>query len=911
MMGMHSKTPRLSVTDSRGLAIRAVEYWRAETARPAEPRITRTVLDAAGRAVRQWDPRLWALQMTDPLAPANLTTVYSLNDNVLRSDSVDAGMQIELLGLGGQVLCGWDGRGTSREVAYDLLLRPVALFETGATQPRQCVERLTYGQPDSGDPALNQFGQLIRHDDPAGSELFDEFALGGQCTAGTRRFLRALVDPDWPEPFEEREVLLEPGAGATTRWRFSALQSLLEQVDARGNRQTFELTLHGRLRMACLQLENQTAAQTLVSEIRYNAADQVEHELAGNGVRTTLAYRPQDNRLRLRHSEKADATILQRLLYDYDPMGNVLSIEDQALPVRYFANQRIEPISRFSYDSLNQLSEARGWEAGAAEGGPTAIANYSQSYRYDAGGNLLKLIHVGAQNPGHDLQAARYSNRCLPWRNGVPPDEAQIALAFDTRGNLLELEPGRRLMWNLRDQLHSVTPVQRASGLHDQEVYVCDGNARRVRKLRSLQTNARTVVAEVRYLPGLELRSDSGTGEQLQIITVQTGLNRVRVLHWQSAPPAGINDQYRYSFTDHLRSVGLELAADGGIVSREHFYPFGETAWCEEGETRYKNIRYSGKERDATGLYDFGHRYYIPWLQRWLNPDPAGAIDGHNRYRAMRNSPVVYRDSDGRKPEKKLDDRVYHILAEKKLVNPIQAAGMQPVRNYFESNPDPKVQDYRRQIPVELAKLGAKSGALLNTHEAHVRAAVITETSPPSGPVMYHGGEVLSAGLSTVLGEKVASRVMGPMSDVFNSPVEDPKVLEARRDAVAWSIKTGGQLLMHASHPAAQIVGAVGVAMGTVMRTSEAQTRVQYKLLSAPVNVPVSAAANTPRMSFQPFLQTPASVQRSLFTEQSAAPSSFVQQAFHAGFVQAPTQVAQASDYLETEDPELNWSRRG
>ncbi len=190
----------------------------------------------------------------------------------------------------------------------------------------------------------------------------------------------------------------------------------------------------------------------------------------------------------------------------------------------------------------------------------------------------------------------------------------------------------------------------------------------------------------------------------------------------------------------------------------------------------YKNIRYSGKERDATGLYDCGHRYYIPWLQRWLNPDPAGAIDGHNRYRAMRHRPVVYRDSDGRKPEKKLDDRVYHDLAEQKLVSPIQAAGMQPVRNYFQSNPDPKVQDYRRQIPVELAKLGAKSGALLNTHEAHVRAVVITETSPPSGPVMYHGGEVLSAGLSTLLGEAIVQggNVIDPRGKSKRSRLPSP-----------------------------------------------------------------------------------------------------------------------------------------
>ncbi|PFN94771.1 type IV secretion protein Rhs, partial [Bacillus sp. AFS076308] len=134
-----------------------------------------------------------------------------------------------------------------------------------------------------------------------------------------------------------------------------------------------------------------------------------------------------------------------------------------------------------------------------------------------------------------------YSNLCLPWRNGVPPTEEQITTAFDAKGNLLELDQGRFLTWDLRNQLQSVSPVERDSGRNDVESYLYDGGGQRVRKIRSLQTHARTVIAEVRYLPGLELRTDSGTGERLEVITAQAGLNSVRVLHWESDPPPGIN----------------------------------------------------------------------------------------------------------------------------------------------------------------------------------------------------------------------------------------------------------------------------------------------------------------------------------------------------------------------------------
>jgi hypothetical protein len=363
-MDIHSKTPVLAVTDPRGLTICRVDYWRCDASQMPETRIHRTARDAAGHAVKQWDPRLWALQSDDPLAPANLDTVYSMNGQALRSNSVDAGMQISLLGLGSETLTYWDSRGTRRDSEHDTLLRPTAVFEEGGLQPRRCAERFVYGRPGVADATRNQLGQLIRHDDPAGSVLFDAFAISGETVENTRHFNLEPVSADWPEPVDERQRLLEPGEGATTRWRFGPLGALLEQVDARGNRHGNEWTLDGGLRARHLQLKHEWLA--VVCDIHYNAERRVTQERAGNGVLTTLTYRQEDGRLIERHAENSQGVVLQHLLYQYDRTGNVLSIGDGPLPVRYFANQRIEPISCFTYDSLYQLSEASGWEAGRA-----------------------------------------------------------------------------------------------------------------------------------------------------------------------------------------------------------------------------------------------------------------------------------------------------------------------------------------------------------------------------------------------------------------------------------------------------------------------------------------------------------------------------------------------------------------
>jgi insecticidal toxin complex protein TccC len=244
--------------------------------------------------------------------------------------------------------------------------------------------------------------------------------------------------------------------------------------------------------------------------------------------------------------------------------------------------------------------------------------------------------------------------------NNQPPDEDAIAAAFDDNGNLLALQAGQVLSWDLRNQLQEVRPVVRESGIDDSERYIYDASGQRMRKVRTTQAKAVTHIAEVRYLPGLEIRTDSATGESLRVITAQAGRNGVRVLHWQAGnPPELSDDQVRYSLTDHLGSSSLELDAQAQIISQESYYPFGGTSWWagrNAVEASYKTVRYSGKERDATGLYYYGFRYYAPWLQRWINPDPAGAVDGLNLFCFVRNKPCSGFDSDGR-GYKGLNDR--------------------------------------------------------------------------------------------------------------------------------------------------------------------------------------------------------------------------------------------------------------
>lgn len=165
------------------------------------------------------------------------------------------------------------------------------------------------------------------------------------------------------------------------------------------------------------------------------------------------------------------------------------------------------------------------------------------------------------------------------------------------------------------------------------------------------QTKAAGRQQQVCYLPGLEIHTDHRLQRDTGILRVIT-VKGVRVLHWDAD-----NYQQRFSHTDRNESSKLELDENGKTISREGYYPFGGTALWEADhphESRYKVMRYGGKERDLTGLMFYGYRYYAPWLMRWLNTDPDTTVDGLNLFRMVRNSPVTLTDQDGRSPGRRL-----------------------------------------------------------------------------------------------------------------------------------------------------------------------------------------------------------------------------------------------------------------
>lgn len=675
-------TPTVAVRDNRGLTVRNVQYNRVTEGNDRQTLITRHVLDASGALRSSADPLRFAQNA------ANFQYIRTLSGQALRTHSTDAGVQVQLSDARGLAAWAANSNGHRQRWVYDKLGRLTARFEQPAGATEACRERLVY---DAADSVVGQNcrGRLIRHAHPAGMVEVSGYALSGQPLAETRRFLVALDEPDWPEDETAQAALLEV-TPYTTRWTYNALGETVTHTDAGGHCRRFASDIAGRLKAVWLRLVGQEEHR-VTSDFTYNASGQPLQVCAGNGIVRAYTYDPKTQRLsRLSARRERDDAVLQDLSYTYDPVGNITRVEDAAQPVRYTRNQRVEAASDYQYDALYQLIRATGRESAQAGQQSAALplwqsldatqrVNYTRQYTYDAAGNLHQMQHTGAQHYTLEMTVAADSNRAVPKAWNATPE--QVDRYFDANGNLTQGQPGQPITWNACDQLSRTVQTKRDTG-DDDERYAYSAQGQRARKQRRWRASSQQHTEDVRYLPGLEQRehrqaatdeaNQSTVNERLQIIVVEAGGIVLRVMHWEVGQPDAIdNDQARYSLDNHLGSSMLELDSAGQTLTYEDYYPYGGTAvWAakSETETKYKTVRYSGKERDMTGLYYYGFRYYAPWLSRWLSPDPARTVDGLNLFEMVKNNPVALSDFNGLMGKRKLDsDKASPFSSAKKI----------------------------------------------------------------------------------------------------------------------------------------------------------------------------------------------------------------------------------------------------
>ncbi len=107
------------------------------------------------------------------------------------------------------------------------------------------------------------------------------------------------------------------------------------------------------------------------------------------------------------------------------------------------------------------------------------------------------------------------------------------------------------------------------------------------------------------------------------------------------------NGKIFYYQADHLGSTSLMTDEKGSVVEETTYLPFGEVL---DGGVKEKFL-YTGKEKDVSGLYYYGARYYDPQLKKFTQADTVipDMYDPQslNRYSYVKNNPYTYVDRDG------------------------------------------------------------------------------------------------------------------------------------------------------------------------------------------------------------------------------------------------------------------------
>lgn len=672
----HHHTPSSAEVDALGRAVRVT------TREGANQHVVRFAYDIRGNVVT----------VTDALSRTAFSYLYDLLDRAVEIDSLDAGTRQMLLDAAGNLVRRADSNGAVLLQSHDGLNRPLRTWARDeATQPFALRQRVVYGDDPQAGPtptevtAANLKGRVYQQFDGAGRLTFAydfkgnpketmrdvvaDSAIAAALTSSTGDPPRIVVNWDTPPAIE--------GAYLTSR-TYDALNrftSLRYPQDVDGQRRTLTVTRNraGALEQVALD------AETCVERIAYDARGRRVLIAYGNGVMTRYAHNAPTSRLVRLRTERyttpaalsyvGDGNALQDLAYGYDLAGNVVAIHDRT-PASGITGTMLgaNALDRvFTYDALYRLRSTTGrecpdprpsepWNDPEHCHDPTGTRPYTQTYNYDAVGNLTQWNHDST--PGtHDrvFTLAPGTNRV----ETITDTGVTRSYQYDANGNLVNEDANRHLAWDFAGRLSAFTRRETASGPPSTEcVYLYDADGLRVKRYSRDQQGDVTVTIAI---DGVFEHHRRGSRQNNTLHVIDNGGRVATVRVGDPFPDDGAAvARVRYQLGDHLGGANLVVGGsslqDGMLFDREEYLPYGETSYGSFAQKRY---RFGGKERDEeNGLYYHGARYYAPWMARWISCDPASLVVEKPRaaprppvssYLYAAANPLAFVDRDGNK----------------------------------------------------------------------------------------------------------------------------------------------------------------------------------------------------------------------------------------------------------------------
>ena len=672
----HADTPTTVHLDGQGRAFLTIEHAGWDESSPSTPVglfETRLTLDVVGNVLAVEDAR------------GNLAEerIFGMLQQPLETSSVDAGMRRTIADVAGAPLRAWNSRDFTSRMVYDALRRPTHQWVTPPSAAEMLVVRTVWGE-DVGSPVDDNLRtRVFRVYDAAGELTNVTYDFKGNLLQQQRRLtLEYETTQDWSllddasPPTAENIAALADAQLEDETFTFLMEYDALNRATSRTTPDDSETLLTyneaGLLEAIDVRIRGAASPTNFVSDFDYNARGQRLSCIHGNGTVTTYEYDPETFRLSRLRLVRGDSpvTVLQDLRYTYDPVGNITQIRDFAQQEVFFDNTVVSPDQLFEYDSLYRLVSATGRELISLSQSthaditfgpqphpddPAALRTYEESYVWDEVGNIIELQHVASGgNFTRQYVYADNGNRLL--RNSAPGESVEPfshSYTYDAHGNMTSMPHLAAMDWDHADRLQHCD-LGGGGGVW----FVYDASGERVRKVQ-VNTSGSTRRERIYLGPWETWRERSGSPMDLQqerqTLHVADDAGRICLVETlvvdNGGPVLPATPMQRYQHGNHLSSAALELDEDAAIISYEEYHPFGTSSYAANDSgsgVSAKRYRYIGKERDdETGLCHLGSRYYAPWLARWLAADPAGLMDGLNRYVYARGNPSTFLDDNG------------------------------------------------------------------------------------------------------------------------------------------------------------------------------------------------------------------------------------------------------------------------
>ena len=721
----HSSTFSVSHYDSLGRSCLAiVDNGGAGSRYPM-----RTTMDTQGKPLVVFDTlgRQTQQYCLSGAAGAGYTCGIDMAGQLLYFSNADAGARRMLANVAGNAVYTWDAREHVFRQVYDAAQRRTHRYVSTDGTAEQMLDLVVYGE---GMPGANLCGRIFRQYDGAGFIENTTYDFKGNLLSGARQLATNDQGPtDWSAlatltgatALDNAAIaagLVPTGDGGRDRFVslsvYDALNRQIQTVkphntsmkpnilqqgyDQSGQLETQDLWLQQAALPSGL-LDPSTADQHIVTAVKTNARGQRASIAFGNGTTTIYTYDNMTFRMVTLTTSRPSSfatnlETVQELSYFYDPMGNITRLRDDAdtQNVIFFANQRVEPSSDYTYDPLYRLIAAQGREhlgqAGGTLSAPQQVTNddsfrtalpqpgdgnamgiYTESYVYDSAGNIRSLSH--ATSAGTWVRDYNYAeaSRITPSDIGnrltattLPGDAAtgqfSAKYGYDAHGNMTSMPHLPLMTWDPDDRLQSTARQSVLTGTPATTYYTYNSDADRLRKSSYLAASAGVTPARTSeriFINNSELyrefAADGTVSLERETLHVTAGPQTTAIVETRTAgsDPAP-QQQVRYQCGNHLGSAVLELDDAAEIVSYEEYFPYGSTSYqAVRSQTDLpKRYRYTGKERDRENDLYYNHaRYYIPWLGRWTSCDPAGMVDSSSLYVYVSDRPIVMFDTGG------------------------------------------------------------------------------------------------------------------------------------------------------------------------------------------------------------------------------------------------------------------------